>query len=1108
MPALDTAIGASWAHQLVTPAVGGPWHDEHMRATVSPSLVGREADLSALADAYAESVAGSTRAVLIGGEAGIGKTRLVDEFLRSLPGEALVLRGQSVDFDRDAPPYAPILSALRSLAQEVGEQALFDASGPAGDALALLLPELSVGATIGDAPVRGGADRLYDAVAEVLVNVAAVRPVVLVIEDLHWIDPQSLGLLRFLISVVEDSRLLMVLTFRSDEIGRGSAMRAWLPELDRNRRVTRLELARLDRRQVREMATAILDGAPDEEELMQVYLRTEGVPFFVEELVSCSGVRNLDSFPDTLRDILLARYEQLADATQRMLRLIAAGGVRVEHELLVAVCDESPEAIDAAAGEAIAASVLVVDGTAYAFRHALVREAIHDELLPGERVRFHTRYAQALVAQPGAGGPDATAISYHWMAAHNVREAFIASIAAFAQARASFAFATAATMGERAIELWDQVPDASELAGRSKVGLLGDTSYVLRNAGESERAIALVDEAISLCDRTDVAAYALLLRNKASYLANVGQIGSIELLREALAVLEGEPRSVLRANVLGELAARLMLIARFDEAIEMADGAFAEATAVDNRPRMSVASNIRGFSRLAGGDIDGGLADLALAGELAVGNDSARLRYWVNQSDALNLIGRHEEAIRTAEEGAERARQRGVERTSGAVLLSNVIGPLYALGQTGRADEMLDRALELDAPIGFSAPLRRLKVQAVMWSGDRALAERLLRGWRGSLRQQGRMDAQAVLGLALVSGELALARGETREAWQEVSVLFDPEHRSFPAYDLPLIALAARVLAAARVTGMALAAADGGPRSSEELEQDVRGALERASGWPTGARILGDRRCRTVRSPRHGHRCGRVATRGRHRARRCRTRTAGTVRSVPSRRSARQRRRPRRSARRRPHGARVGRGHRHGSHRRQRCRARATRRCGGRRSPRHGGGCRIPRRSSHGARATGARSRRAGPEQWPDRRAALHQHEDRERARVEHPPQDRGHDSHRGGVSGDQRLPLSAPQTPYSRPRRRYGRCLMCDGHLSDDRGVHQRAAIGGQSWQSSFFSPSLPSGSPPSSPPSFRCCGTDTARCRRAQTWCGVRSRPRRRDRLRITRRWLRRTR
>ena len=114
-----------------------------------------------------------------------------------------MLRGQSVDLDRDAPPYAPILAALRSLAQEVGEQALFDASGPAGDALALLLPDLSLSASMTDGPVRGGAERLYEAVAELLENVAAVRPVVLVIEDLHWVDQASLGLLRFLVRVIE-----------------------------------------------------------------------------------------------------------------------------------------------------------------------------------------------------------------------------------------------------------------------------------------------------------------------------------------------------------------------------------------------------------------------------------------------------------------------------------------------------------------------------------------------------------------------------------------------------------------------------------------------------------------------------------------------------------------------------------------------------------------------------------------------------------------------------------------------------------------------------------------------------------------------------------------
>lgn len=838
---IDRAAEGSGATGENGTDIGGEWHDGSMRTTTSPSLIGREDDLEALRDALGESLAGSTRTVVIGGEAGIGKTRLVEEFVGALPGEAVVLRGQSVDLDRDAPPYAPIIAPLRALAVEVGEGVLLEASGPARDALLVLLPELGGLEETGDPARRGGADRLYDAVAGTLENVARSRPLVLVIEDLHWADQGTLALLRFLVRVIERSRILFVVTFRSDELGRGSPLRAWLPELDRNRRASRRELTRLNRRQVRQMATAILGTSPDDRELGVVYQRTDGVPFFIEELIGCEGYVNVDSFPETLRDILLARYDILSDSTQCIVRLLAAGGVRVEHELLALVCDETADDIDTAAREAVRASVLVVDGTAYAFRHALVREAIHDQLLPGERVRYHTRYAQALESRQGESGADATAISYHWMAAHSVQNAFSASIVAMAQARKSYAYSTAARMGERAIELWDEVRDAEQLSGRSRVELLAETSYILRNAGESDRAISLIDEAIAGSSPAHPELYARMLRDKASYLANVGQIGSIGLLRQALIVLSDQPRSVLRANILGELAARLMLEARFEQAAETADEAFSEALDVDSRPRMSVAANIRGFSRLSLGDIDNGLADLVLAGELADGNDSARLRFWVNQSDAMHLLGRFDDAVRIAEEGAERARQRGVERTSGVMLMSNVISPLFALGQTQRADELLDRALELDPPIGFSAHLQRLKLQSTLWSGDTTLAERMLRGWRAALSLQLRIDAQSRLGFAAIAGEIALARNNVREAWKEVSVILDPDHRSFPAYDLPLLMITARVVAAARTTGMSLAPE--GPvdpmsldePSLDELEARLRDALAESASWPTAS---------------------------------------------------------------------------------------------------------------------------------------------------------------------------------------------------------------------------------------------------------------------------------
>ncbi|MEF2976116.1 helix-turn-helix transcriptional regulator [Subtercola sp. YIM 133946] len=941
------------------PTVIRSWHDEGMPMVTSELLVGRENDLEQLTAALDEVLAGSTRTVLLGGEAGIGKTRLVDEFLRGATGDGagltevdgsgaaggyraaagsraaggsraaagsrapgvsgaadrsgspgarsavrlprpLVARGQCIDLDRDAPPYAPLVSVLRTLLTQLGPDRVIAASGSGRNALTVLLPELSDEADPAPTSRRDGAERLFEAVAAVIEGVACGvdtvaagsraragstggegmpgdglagdgrgvegvhgdglagdgrggHPLIVIVEDVHWADQATLQVLRFLVRILENAPVLFVFTYRSDEVGRGSGLHAWLPELDRNRRVVRRELSRLTRRQVRELAADIHGSALDARDADVIFERTDGVPFFVEELVGCETFVGADSFPETLRGILLARYELLGDGAQRLVRLIAAGGVRVDHELLAAVCDTEADALDAAVREAMAAGVLVVDDTSYAFRHALVREAVHEQLLPGERVRFHTRYAEALStsADPGA----ASSMSYHWMLAHNWSQAFASSLAAFREARGSYAYLAAASMGERALELWCEVPSAEEVAGCSRVELLAETSYILRNAGESERAIALIDEALAESPPGEhPEQYARMLRDKASYLANVGQVGSIALLREALDVIHLRPRSVLRANILGELAARLMLEARFDEAITTADRAFAEASAVESSARMSVAANIRGISKFGSGQIDDGLADLELAGRLAIGNDSARLRFSVNQSDAFTLLGRFDDAIATAEEGAERARERGVERTSGIMLVSNVIGPLFSLGQSAKADDLLDRALELDPPIGFSAHLQRLKLQSVLWSGDTAEAERLLRAWRSGLRLQLRIDAQSRLGFALVAGEIALARGDVRQAWAEVSALLAPEHRSFPAYDLPLLAAAAHVLATARTTGLQLAppassasggggamstSASGGAEamsasaSGRLIEAALRRVLADSAAWPT-----------------------------------------------------------------------------------------------------------------------------------------------------------------------------------------------------------------------------------------------------------------------------------
>ncbi len=389
----------------------------------SSTLIGRAADLRELDALYAQVVAGEPRAVVVAGEAGIGKSRLLAEFTARSADSARVLRGQCVDLGEVAPPYAPITAVLRELVAQVGTDRVLEAAGPGWDTIGVLLPEL------GD-HVTGGAseNRLHEGVALLLEHFARESPVILVIEDLHWADEATLTVLRFLLRAVASGPIMIVLSYRSDDVHRGHPLRVFLTEIERGRRAKRLELRRLTRAQVRKQAQSILGRTPDFDLVESVFERSEGVPFFVEELVGCED----SVLPETLRDVLLARYERLDEATQYFLRVVSAGGLRVEHELVEEVFDRGAEQLDAAARAAVVANVLVVDDSAYTFRHALVREAVHGDLLPGERTRFHARYAEVLADREKPG--DITEIAYHWHAANNHDKAFPAKIAAMRSA--------------------------------------------------------------------------------------------------------------------------------------------------------------------------------------------------------------------------------------------------------------------------------------------------------------------------------------------------------------------------------------------------------------------------------------------------------------------------------------------------------------------------------------------------------------------------------------------------------------------------------------------------------------------------------------------------
>ena len=817
--------------------VGGAWHHENV-TTSAPAMIGRDADLAWLNQRLAEVRAGAPFTVIVGGEAGIGKTRLIREFSR-LPADVLLLTGQCVDLGSVAAPYAPVKTALRTLVAEVGAERVLEAVGPGRAALVALLPELAeAGSGAIGAPGKGiESSQLHEGIAVLLETFSRERPIVFIVEDLHWVDAASLALLRFLMRALGSSRVLTVLTYRTDDITRGHPVRDFLSEADRDRWVERRELSRLTRSQVRKVVRSmIVDEAPSERVLDTVFRRSDGVPFFVEELVGIDGCRDEGFVPDTLRELLLARYERLPDSAQELLRLISTGGVRVSHSLLSEVYTGTADELDAAARQCVYYGVLTIDGDDYAFRHALVREAILSDLLPGERARFHARYAEAYEAAAAAGTRRLAAeISFHWLGAHDAVRAFPATMQAMREARAAAAYATAAQLGERALGLWDVVPDAAEAAGMGKLELMGRTASHLRNAGEGDRSLALIRAALAECPRDDPN-YPRLLRDKALYLGNVGKGGSIEVLEEALAALDrlgDDAPSELRATVLSALAGRLMIDGQLEDAAETADRALAVATELGSARYSSIATNLAAISRTDRGEIEQGLVMLEHARELAEGDGAAMLRYWVNASDLHYLIGRYPEAVRLAEDGLARARAQGVERSSGVILASNAVDPLFALGEWQRADALIERAMALDPPVPFTVYLQRARIWAALWRGDVSGATDLLRRAKPAMASVMEVEMQTRLAVGRVAGEVALANDDLVGAWREAKVLLHEKYLPLAGYALPFIWVAGRVIAAVRARPGAMP-----PSIADEVdasEPAYRALLERLAYWPTHA---------------------------------------------------------------------------------------------------------------------------------------------------------------------------------------------------------------------------------------------------------------------------------
>jgi len=363
----------------------------------SSQFVGRRAELTRLEASWKAAVVDERAAtVLLSGEAGVGKSRLVAELVARIPEPSLVLIGQCFDLVDRAMPFGPIVQVMRTLHRTLDDATLEAVIGPGRDELAVLLPEIHT-------PAREGivAGALFEQLLGAFERLTERVPTLLVLEDLHWADRSTRELFVYLARSLRTASMVLVGTYRSDDLHRRHPLRGVLAELDRSGAVERIELARFDRDEVRELISAIVGSEPSVELVDRTYRRSDGNAFFAEELLAVDDEYRA-SMPPTLREIVLARVDGLSEPAQYVLRCAAVIGRSADHRLLEAAAGIPREDLLAGLREAVAHQILVtdVDGLEYRFRHALVREAVEDDLLPGDRVALHTRVAEVLAEHP------------------------------------------------------------------------------------------------------------------------------------------------------------------------------------------------------------------------------------------------------------------------------------------------------------------------------------------------------------------------------------------------------------------------------------------------------------------------------------------------------------------------------------------------------------------------------------------------------------------------------------------------------------------------------------------------------------------------------------
>jgi len=682
---------------------------------VSPLYVGRQAELAQLRAAATQVEAGGSARILIAGEAGIGKSRLITEFTASLGPDWLSATGGCPELGAEHLPYVAFLPIVRQLVETEG--------GPSsGSELSALLPRQS------DQGAHGGRLTLLNELLALLERAAARPPLLVVLEDLHWADGASRELFGYLARNLGDLPVLLVGTVRTGELPAGHPVRQLVAELGRRQDITTFYLEPLEQRSVGELLTA-LDGRYDPARAAAIHRRSGGNPLFIEALATDTAGTASGNSP--LRALLQERVARLSESARPVLAVASVAGATVGHDLLTLLANRTDDELDVALRELVERDQLQPTDDGYRFRHALIREAVYTGLLPGERRRLHARAATALAERPDLAtqGLPATELAEHWYLAGRPTEAFQAALVAADEARGSFAFTEELHHIRRALALLAQTDSRADAALRLE--LLQRAIRAAAPAGRAEQGVALCTEALELVDsRTEPELAAQLHLDRGTFRSRT-DLGAREDLDHARRLLSDRP-----SYALGMLHYGLAIDA---------------ATA---RDRTTARQNTEKLLEIAE----------------AVDDDRLRGRGFAAVGFIEQLDGNLAAALAAAGRAREIARRIGDD----AILVANANWEISALGWAGRYEEILVKApialreVELVGMLNWRGPLLRINLasaQMILGRWDDALA---------TIEQSLAAEPEPLYRIG-TRGMLATIRALRGEFGQAAAVLHTPE---------------------------------------------------------------------------------------------------------------------------------------------------------------------------------------------------------------------------------------------------------------------------------------------------------------------------------------------